>query len=62
MVVRLSAFFYVRVLPAGRFLVLIPVSSSVEPRAIVLLEDSGKLKRYNDRSDLNKLRYNAAPK
>jgi hypothetical protein len=53
MMVRLSAFFHFCALPAGRFLLFIPVSGSVEPSAIVLLEDSGKLKSSNDCNDLN---------
>jgi hypothetical protein len=46
MAVMLSALRADRPLPPGRFLVLISVSSSVDPRTIVRLEGLGQLKIY----------------
>jgi hypothetical protein len=45
MAVRLSALRAVHPLPPGRFLVLISVRGSVDPRAIVRLEGLGQLKK-----------------
>jgi hypothetical protein len=44
MAVRLSALHASHPLPSGRFLVLISLKGKVDPRAIVRLEGSGKLK------------------
>jgi hypothetical protein len=45
MAARLSALFASRFLPPGRFLVLISVRSWVYPKAMVQLEELGKLKK-----------------
>jgi hypothetical protein len=45
MAVRLSALRAGHPLPPGRFLVLISVRDSIDPRAIVRLEGLGKLKK-----------------
>jgi hypothetical protein len=47
MAVRLSALRAGRPLPPGRFMVLICVRGSVDPRAIVRLEELGKLKKFH---------------
>jgi hypothetical protein len=44
MAVRLSALLAGRLLPPGRFLVLIPVRGRVEPMAVMRLEGLGQLK------------------
>jgi hypothetical protein len=48
MAVRLSALRDDRLLPPGRFLILISVRGSVCPKAIVRLEGLGQLKKYNE--------------
>jgi hypothetical protein len=45
---KLSALRAGRPLPPGRFLVLIYVRSWINPRAIVRVEELGKLKKFND--------------
>jgi hypothetical protein len=47
MTVRLSALREAALYPPGRFLVLISVRDSVDPRAIVRLEGLGQLKKSN---------------
>jgi hypothetical protein len=48
MTVRLSALCAGRLLPPGRFLVLVSVRGSVDPRAIVRLEGLGIFKKSNN--------------
>jgi hypothetical protein len=48
MAVKLSALHAGRPLPPGKFLVLISIRCSVDPRAILRLEGLGQLKKSND--------------